>query len=128
MRKHGSITTQIIDLLTEQGPMTRSEIDQNLKSIEYKIIASTISHLKRKSKIKGRRIYIKQYVYDDEIRRYYPRAVYALGDQPDAKKPPRNDKLTKQRYLEKVKGKYKLNNVFNLGLTRDAIYALRKAA
>jgi hypothetical protein len=128
MRKHGSNTELILSLLKEQGPMTRSELDQAMGNVCYKVIAATLTHLKKKKPKNGRQIYISSYVYDDEVRRYYPRAVYSLGDKPDAKKPISDPMAIKRRYLAKVKGKYKLNNVFNLGLTRDAIKELRKAA
>lgn len=128
MAKYGENKEKIMDLLKELGPMTRSEIDQALGDMQYKLIAATITNLKRASPKREKRIYVKEYVYDDEVRRYYPRAVYALGNLPDAKKPKSDPRIAKQKYLAKVKGKYKMNNVFNLGLTRGAIYELRKAA
>ena len=108
--------------------MTRSELDQAMGNVCYRVIAATLTHLKKRNPRMGKQIHISSYAYDDEVRRYYPRAVYALGDKPDAKKPESNPKLSKQKYLAKVYGKYRLNNVFNLGLSRDAIYELRKAA
>jgi len=61
-----------------------------------------------------KRLYIKSYVYDQEGERFYPRAVYDLGDKPDAKKP-KSDKLkVKRRYIARRKMRYATNSVFNL--------------
>jgi len=117
----------IINAIKENGPITRSEMEDYL-NIEKRLLAATITRLMRSHPRINKRIYIANYVYDDAKLRYYPRPVYDLGDKPDAKKPVRNDNLTKKRYLNKLNAKFKFNNVFNLGITRDAIRELRKAA
>lgn len=107
--------------------MTRAELTAHMK-ICHKVVAATLSHMKRKSKTLGKRVYVKEYVYDDAKLRYYPRAVYALGCLPDAKRPKSDPTISQVKYREKIIGRFKMNNVFNLGLTNNAIKMMRRAA
>jgi len=113
MHKYGQIVQQILDALQTCGPMTRTELCQHI-NVDRGTTAAVVSRLLRPSPKYPKRVYIKGYVYDQEGERCYPRAVYDLGDKPDAKKP-KADKLgVKRRYVERKKMKYATNSVFNL--------------
>jgi hypothetical protein len=121
MRKdYGKLTNAVLDALKEYGPMTTSEVSDCLNRPKGDISA-TLTRMTKAFPLTPKRIYIKMYVYDEEGARRYPRAVYDLGDQEDAKKPKSNPKEIKRRYEAKRKGMYIKNSVFNLGLTRDQV-------
>lgn len=115
--KWGSVTQEVLRMLEEDGPMTRAEICKQLGR-EKVAIAAVVTRLHKRSPEFGKRVYIKEYVYDMDGERYYPRALYALGDKPDAKKPKADQLEVKRRYRERHKLRYGANSVFNLGLTR----------
>lgn len=125
MRKWGDVTSEILRILDEIGPMTRAEICKHLGR-EKQDIASVVSRLNKRSPWFAKRIYIKEYVYDMEGERYYPRAVYALGDKPNKRRPKSDPKEIKRRYWARVSLKMKTNSVFNLGLSRATLRAMKK--
>lgn len=94
-------TTLILEHLQEFGPATSAELCRMLPYCRHTIIsglkALRMSQLKR-----PRMIYIQSYTYDDEVKQPYPRAIYAIGNKPDAKRPKRatNTERTK-RWREK---------------------------
>jgi hypothetical protein len=117
-REWGDTTTRILALLSEVGPMTRSEVSRHL-GMPRNDCASVLSRLCKPTKrpVGPRRTHISGWVYDEEGQRQYPRAVYCLGDQPDVRKPKASRKVTLQRYREATK--FKVASVFDLGLTRQ---------
>lgn len=121
----GVIVKQIIHLLQEEGPMTRAEICKRLGRPKDEI-AAVVSRLHKRSPVAGKRIYVKEYVYDMEGERTYPRALYALGDKPDAKRPKSDPLEIKRRYWARSQLKLRANSVFNLGLSRAQLRAMRK--
>lgn len=123
--KRGFIVREILRMLEEEGPMTRAEICKRLGRAKDEI-AAIVSRLHRRSPVAGKRIYIREYVHDMEGERMYPRAVYALGDKPDARRPIPDPKAVKRRYWARSQLKKKANSVFNLGLSRSQLRALRK--
>lgn len=115
----GVQTQRILDLLEHQGPMTRSEACQIL-GIDRQSAASIFSRLMRPTKRpedRPKRIHICGYRNDEEGQRRYPRAIYAIGNKPDARRPTADPKAAKRRYWANRKGRL-LNSVFALGLTR----------
>jgi hypothetical protein len=123
MRKgYGDRVRVILDTLAEYGPMTMNEV-REIVNVPKNSVAATLSSLHRNRPQMGKRIHVKTYVFDAEGSRRYPRAVYALGDLPDAIKPKSDEKEIKRRYLQNRKRKYTMNSVFNMGKTRDQIRA-----
>lgn len=114
------LVDRIYKLLKEFGPMTRAEIDTAMKE-EKAYVSPAISRLHKTLPTFGKRIYIVGYVYDNEGSRRYPRARYAVGDQPDAPKPKSDKVANKRRYEQSRLTKFRNNNVFNLGKSRDKI-------
>lgn len=113
MHKYGQIVQQIIEAIQTCGPMTRTELCKHIDTPRNST-AAVVSRLNKPGRETAKRLYICGYVYDQEGERHYPRAVYDLGDGPDAKKP-KADKLgVKRRYVERKKMKYATNSVFNL--------------
>lgn len=112
-QSYGSAVQKILEAIQTCGPMTRTELCQYIKA-DRSSTAAVISRLSKPGRITPKRLYITSYVYDQEGERRYPRAVYDLGDKPDAKKP-KADKLgVKRRYVQRRKIKYATNSVFNL--------------
>lgn len=113
MHKYGQIVQQVIDAIQSFGPMTRTELCRHINTPRSST-AAVISRLTRPGRVTPKRLYVTGYVYDQEGERFYPRAVYDIGDKPDAKKP-KADKLgVKRRYVQRRKVKYATNSVFNL--------------
>lgn len=113
----GELSSRILKVL-EDGPMTRAEICQALIT-DKESVSSILSRLRRDIDKVGKRIYVKSYVWDMEGARHYPRAMYELGNKPDAPKPKPDLKKVKSRYYAKLRMKRTANSVFNLGLPRE---------
>jgi len=121
----GTIVRAILQMLDDEGPMTRAEICRRLGR-EKDEVAAVVSRLNKRSPVAGKRIYIKEYVYDMEGERTYPRAVYALGSTKNAVRPEPDQKEVKRRYWARSQLKLKANSVFNLGLSRAQLRAMTK--
>lgn len=75
----------IRSVLEHCGPLTMREVAQFFPDSHYTDVSSIITAMRTRKAEK--RIYIKEWTRDGIGRRYL-RPVYALGDKPDAKKPP----------------------------------------
>lgn len=127
MNSWGSTVKRIEQLLAERGPMTRVELEDAL-NLDHRRIASIVSRMVKPTKTMPKRIYIKSWVYDHEGQRYYPRALYALGDKKNTPKPKPNPAEVRRRYDQKVKMMMTSNSIFNMGLTRKQYLAKRREA
>lgn len=117
MADYGYHTQRILQLLAEEGPMSRAEICARL-GVEKFVSSAIVSRLNRAWPKTPKRVYVCAYVYDMEGERRYPRAVFALGDLPDAKRP-KVDRLEVRRRAEQKKRALRTQNfVFNLALPR----------
>jgi len=107
-------TEAILQVLADFGPMTRAEICRELGPRAINV-SSLVSNLIRNLPATPRRAYICGWIYDMEGQRPYPRAVYALGDRPNAKRPsPKKRTEVVNAYRARLKAKYQQNSVFNL--------------
>lgn len=120
----GTTVTKIVKLLAEEGGMTRAEICMRL-GLDRRDVSAVVSRLAKPGAKTPKRIYVKTYVHDCEGARRYPRAVYELGDKPDARRPKADPKGAKERYRRRQKMLLTANSVFNLGLTRRELKAQR---
>ena len=121
---YGSMVKKIEDLLRYHGQLTSAEICAELdatRSLGGAILTRMNKELRRTPK----RIYKVRYIYEHEGQRRYPRAVYALGDLPDAKKPKSNVLANSKRWRDR--SKKRVASVFHLGLTREQKKLLRKS-
>lgn len=124
MRVYGKTTDQILSLLSEQE-MTLAEICEQTGQSKQNISA-LLRRLNVVTPRMPKRIYIVRWVHDAIGARRYPRAVYALGDKPDARKPKSDIKAIRKRYEERLRKKWSGASVFNLGINRDQVRAMRK--
>jgi hypothetical protein len=123
----GDTTKQILDAVAEYGPMTTREIC-DLLGLDLLRSGSLVSRLAVARKSVPKRLYVERWILDAEGQKLYPRAVYALGDKPCAKRPKPDRVAVQRRYRHKLYAKYKSNSVFNLRHTlKDVVQILRKS-
>lgn len=115
--KYGQIVSLILQALKDYGPMTRIELC-DVVGCDRPSVSPVLTRLNRTGPASPKRVYVKAYVYDHEGQRRYPRAVYDLGDKPDAKPPGPDPVGARKRYLQRKKMRNTANSVFNLALTR----------
>ena len=111
----GDTVRAIMRGLADEGPMTMQDMmrltgkDKGcINPVLYKMLRPTIKPAMPK------RIYICQWVYDQEGQKRYPRPMYALGDLPDVPRPKANPKANDKRRRDKVRVIKTTNSVFNL--------------
>lgn len=126
MRGWGSTVDLILGVLNEIGPMTRVEMGSHLE-MDRQNLSAVVTRMNRPGKTYPKRIYIMGYVFDNGSDRRYPRAVYALGDKPDVRRPKSDVKANKRRYRAALKSRMTMNSVFNLGLTRREYEAIARS-
>ena len=114
---YGFHTQRILQLLAEEGPMSRAEICARL-GVDKEISSAIVSRLNRAWPKTPKRVYVCSYVYDQEGERRYPRAVFALGDLPDKPRPKADTLAVRARSREKVRKLRTHNFVFNLAMPR----------
>ena len=124
---YGSISAKIAEIVAEYGPMTRQEIGVHL-GLDHSHVSAIVTRMTKDTPKTGKRLHVESYVYDSEGQKRYPRAVYATGSKPDAKRPKPDKKATRRRYLASLRKKMTGNSVFNLGLTRRQYEAKSRAA
>lgn len=117
--RNGETVARVLKALQDLGPMTRVEIERELGA-ERRTVSPVISRMNKPTKTGPKRLFISGYVLDDSdgVTRRYPRAVFDIGDKPDAKKPEPDIAENKRRYMQKQKSHVLMNSVFNLGKTR----------
>lgn len=105
---------QVLQLLQDYGPMTGAEIAEMTDM--SRIDASTaLLRLNKPNSKNPKRVHIIKWVEDHHGQRRYPRAVYALGDGSDAKKPKPDPNARKREYEARKKNRLKGSFVFHLG-------------
>jgi hypothetical protein len=110
----GAIVLGIIATIKEHGPSTTSEIRRHLGRGKNEV-GSVVSRMSKAQKLVPKRLRVVGYVYDDEGSKLsYPRAVYDLGDGPDAPPPGAKRKKVRQRYWSRKRGR--VASVFDLGV------------
>ena len=114
--KRGDVVRAITEQLKINGMMTLADLcavigkDKNyLQPVLARMGKPTTRPMLPK------RVYIAEYVFDQEGMRKYPRPLYALGPYPDAVKPERDVKQIKREYRARKRMKQTTNSVFNLG-------------
>ena len=115
------VTNLVLKTLGDFGPMTAKEL-----AVETKVPVNNVSMVlsrcrrnnvrKRSKQIK--RVYIHTWVIEPIVSgiklREHPRMVFALGNKPDAKKPPpKND--SQRSHERRVKQLGRINSIFAIG-------------
>lgn len=121
----GDTTNSILQAIAAYGPMTTREIC-DLLGLDFHNSASLVSRLTAPRGSIPKRLHIERWVFDAEGQKRYPRAVYALGDKPCAKRPKPDRVTVQRRYRQKLYARFKTNSVFNLGTTLKQIHQKRK--
>ena len=124
-RAWGSTVAAVTKLLDEYGEMTRAEMEVEI-GIPHRQLSGVITRMRRGGPKSQRLLHITRYVQDAEGARRYPRAVYALGDKPDAKKPKSDHKEVRRRYDANKRAKVAAINMSSAGWTRRQIDAFFK--
>lgn len=113
--KRGEVVRAITEQLRLNGMMTLADLCVALgreKHLLQPVLARMLKPTTRP--MLPKRVYIAEYVYDQEGMKRYPRPLYALGNFPDAKKPERDTKLTQKRFRQRRLSLRTTNSVFNL--------------
>jgi hypothetical protein len=114
MKSTGRIEA-IIQTLKDYGPMTRSDLEVAL-SLNKAQTSRLMKCIINASKRIPQRAHIRQYVYDQEGQKRYPRAVYVYGPGKNAEKPLPDKQAIQKRSRNKRKSLIATNSVFNLAL------------
>lgn len=119
MKPYGFTVARILHTLETYGPMTRSEICFHI-GLDRMNCSAVITRLAKGGPKIPQRIHISGYTHDSEHGRRYPRAIYAIGDLPDAKKPNRqaNRRDNRKRSDKRRAAHNTMNFVFNLAKPR----------
>jgi hypothetical protein len=95
----------------EDGPMTSAELAEVLGASPRHASATMLLLIKH-----PQRAHIKSWVNDHSGQRRYPRALYALGQGSNAKKPKADPLARKREYEARKKSIFKTSSVFNLAI------------
>lgn len=108
----------IIQILTDLGPLTMREIADQLGQ-DIDTIRQSIGSLRNRT---PGIIHIHSYRRDTDGGRLYPRALWAVGNKADAKRPP---KLCRSEYNRRARVKRKsfLPSIFHIGLVNESLSA-----
>lgn len=110
----GPLVIKTLDAMKEYGEITGVELAEHL-GIDIRVAHGTLKRLSTRTRAGLKRMYIMRWDSDHQGAKRYPRPVYALGDQLDARKPKADQLARKREYYHRVKGKTLMNSVFNLG-------------
>lgn len=116
-RKYGETVEAIVRLINELGPLSRAEMCAEL-GMERTFLSAVVTRMASPTRRLPKRLHVSYYVYDMEGARRYPRAVYALGDQPDAQRPKPRKIENRRRSDAKRRLINTANSVFNLATPR----------
>jgi hypothetical protein len=122
----GVLVTQAWAALAEFGKITAQEFADYADIGRYDAHA-VLNRMSKRTKAGVKRIHIASWTYEYDDARRYPRAVFAVGDKEDKKKPKPNIRLNRQRSEHKTVKAIRMNSVFNMGLTRDKVRELRRS-
>jgi len=121
-RPYGSLIARITRALEVNGEMTRAEICREI-GLPHDKVSAVITRMHKRTPNTGKQLFIARYVFDDEGKRRYPRAVYQLGDKEDAKKPADQHKENRRRYEANRKARVATVSFGSAGWTRRQIIA-----
>jgi hypothetical protein len=126
----GSVVEMALIALKEEGPMTRIELSEHLGLPRDDL--SVLSRMSKPQKTIPKLIHIAGWSRALEFGGYRRclRPVYAVGNKPDAKKPPNEpNRIAGLRAYRKKRDMGRMNSIFNLGLSaKEAEQSQRKKA
>jgi len=118
---YGNITDKVLEVLRDFGPMTAREIAVEL-GVHVNGVSMVLTRCRRdcskKRSKQPKRVHIHSYtrtvVVDRERVRDNPRMVFALGNKPDAKKPPPQNNAVRCR-KKRANALGRVNSIFAIG-------------
>lgn len=116
----GELVTLVWEAFKEFPTITAQEFADFADISRYDAHA-VLGRMAKRTKAGVKRLHVAKWNDEFEGARRYPRPVYAVGDKPDKPKPKPNVAENKRRYEQSRNRKYRMNSVFNMGLTRNAI-------
>ena len=109
----GPLLDRILNALQEAGASSSSDIAITLGVNKY-LVHATLRRLRTPTKTLPQRVYISEWVYDQERERNYWRPIYMLGCAPNADRPKADVKAVKRRY--EARQRLRANSVFEWGV------------
>lgn len=92
---HGVLVT-----LEACGPLTSAEVAEFFPASLHRDVAAALSSMRTAAR---KRVHISGWTHDVDGQTTHPRAIYALGDLPDAPRPPKQPhKEIRARYRAKL--------------------------
>ena len=122
----GTLVSKAWEALHEFGKITAQEFADYADIGRYDAHAA-LAKMNKRTKAGVKRIYIAGWTYGHDDARRYPRAVFMIGDQPDKPRPKPNVRESRRRSEAHRNKILRMNNVFNMAMTRDKIRELRRA-
>lgn len=114
--RNNGLAQRILDALEVAGAMSYDELCEDIGATRQQVY-NAVYVLRQDLPLMGKRVYISRYVMT-EMEHYKNRVpVFALGNEPDAVRPPKQPrKLIHHRNNKKRRAKRRLvNSVFSLG-------------
>jgi hypothetical protein len=105
---------KVLELLKD-GPMTSAEISEALGICAHHA-SSMMLRLIKENRKRPQLVHIKTWVTDHKNQRRYPRALYELGEGPNARKPKPDPNARKREYEARKRSILKTSSVFNLAV------------
>lgn len=105
----------ILDALRTYGPMTIADIAIEVKG-ERSSVQRLVGHLHNETKTLPKRIYIKDWTYEQLGERNYLRALYAVGAKKDTPPPRKKTSAEKTKVSYENRKSATLTSVFDLGI------------
>jgi len=122
----GSHVIKVLEALETFGQITAQEFADYADIGRYDAHA-VLNRMAKRTKAGEKRLYVADWTYDHDDARRYPRAVFMLGDKPDKPKPKPDVRENRRRSESKRNRTFRMNSVFNLAMTRDAIRETRRS-
>jgi hypothetical protein len=89
----------VLEVLTTVGPLTSREVAEFFPSSSHEDVAAVLSSMRTAAR---KRVYVQAWTRDNGHGKCVLRRIYAAGDQPDVKAPPRMPrKEITRRYRER---------------------------
>jgi hypothetical protein len=122
----GPNVIKALEAFEEFKRLTAQEFSDIAEITRYDAHA-VLSRMNKRTKAGDKRIHIADWTYSHDDARRYPRPVFMLGDLPDKPKPKPNLRENRRRSETNRNAQFRMNSVFNMGLTRDKIREIRRS-
>lgn len=114
-KEHGESVAQVLATLEKHGPMTVLEMARRM-GVTRDNLAAVVFRMSKATPRRPKRLYITGWVREVPQSRSILRAVYDIGDEPDAKRPKALTTLeATRRYRARQNVVRRQNFVFHLG-------------